>query len=193
MDNAEVYKGLDDIIKLYHMTIIGQLPTEEMNRGAREELNRLEDYRDTMIIKFETALWNDTEQRYEVSLDTDHQVVGTFKWEKLYADAISQLYPMIHGVIEPESKRAKMLYRKFSTYYQWEKMDHMLSEDTQSYWAVLAYASALMKDDKRLDEYLALYEAKVMKEHEKPIYNAEAAWIILACDYMIEYYEKIIN
>jgi hypothetical protein len=193
MDNCEVYKGLNDAIELYQSAILGQLPTEELNRKAENELKNLIDYRDEMAEKFETTLWNDSEQRYEVSLDKNHQVMGSFEWEDFYADATSQLFPIVNEVIEADSDRAIALYNQFSSYYQWEKMDHVYSDEEQTYWSVIAYIAALMEDTERLEEYLSYYESNVMDKHESPIYNSDAGWVILACHHMIKHYEGFLD
>ncbi len=96
--------------------------------------------------------------------------------------------PVIHGVITPHSKRARDLYQKFSTYYQWQNMEHITDGTADFYWTRFAYVAALMGDNERFDAFLTRYRQLAMPTHDSPAYNADAAWIILACKHMIESY-----
>ena len=55
------------------------------------------------------------------------------------------------------------------------------------YWGAAAYTAALMNDAQRLEGYLAAVE-KHRRQEPSTLYNADAAFISMACTQMIEGY-----
>jgi hypothetical protein len=192
MNNAEVYEGLKHAKILYQQVFLEALPSEEQDPATLDRLNKLNVAIKNMEQSLEDDFWNNQKNRYEVNLNEEHQVVGRFSWQNFYADATGQLFPIMHHLIEPDSQRAENLYQTFSSYYQWEDMQHLTDGNADFYWTRLAYTAALMGDTQRFDTYLDNYQAMAMTDHSSPAYNAESAWIILGCQEMIEHYQTVI-
>ncbi len=101
-------------------------------------------------------LWNGEETRYEYSAvfaDGDW-IVSEFDGRNFYPDAVSQLMPILTGVIDVDSIRAEALYQLFSETFDWQELEHMSGGHDEFYWGLIAYTAALMGDTARLDSYL---------------------------------------
>ncbi len=58
--------------------------------------------------------------------------------------------------------------------------EHVDSGATEFYWGMAAYCAAVMGDKERLDSYLTEYKKRAA-DHAYPLFNADAAWVVLAC------------
>ena len=47
-----------------------------------------------------------------------------------------------------------------------------------------------MNKEEQLRDYLMDYQSNYTTSHSYPLYNAEVAWVILACQHQVEEYEK---
>ena len=83
-----------------------------------------------------------------------------------------------------------MLYGKLCDTYQWERFEHVDDGASSFYWGVLAYTAAMQQDEQRVKAFMQTYQARVMPNHDYPIYCADSGWMILACGRMERYYEE---
>lgn len=190
MDNAEVYQGLSCASSLLEKVFLPHYNegTQEYN-DIKQMLVNLEETKDGQEKAFNTILWSETEQRYEIGIDNDGDVLNFCGWTEFYPDAVAQLFPILFGVIDTDSERARNLYFTFGQYFDWENMAHYENGDASFYWGLTAYCGALMLDEEKVLSYLDYYKNKVMPNHEYPAYNADVAWVVLACSKMFSYYQ----
>lgn len=99
-----------------------------------------------------------------------------------YPCATAQLFPILSGLIEPNTERAETLYNKFSDTYDWEKFDY----PDDFYWGANVYTAALMNDLDRVVTYMTEYKALMDGGHKYPLYNADIARASMAAYIMLE-------
>jgi hypothetical protein len=176
-DNAEVYRGLDDAVRLFENAL-----TETMS-GAAVVTEQLKNVRDTIKLKLEHDMYRPEGGYYEPALAVDGSSAFTFSWNNFYPSAVAQLSLISSGVLPPESRRAKQLYAAFNRYYavgQPEKDWPGMDIPDSFYWAAIAHTAALMGDFTRLKTYLDNYRRLAADERRYPLYCAEAGHVIQA-------------
>lgn len=190
MDNVEVYEGISCAINIFQHVFLPHYADNTYEKNEVQNiLNRLTAINSKQMESIERKLWNVVEQRYEVGLNNVDGRLDFSGWTQFYPDAVSQLFPIIFGTIEPDNDRARSLYDKFSNHFDWENFEHHLNGDAKFYWGILAYCGALMHDEEKVKDYLDYYAKNIMKNHDYPVYNADVAWVVLACSEMANYYQ----
>ncbi len=176
MDNCEVYEGTIAAAGIFEDIVLS---------GKNEYISMRDDCRELIsIIKknINSKLWNYTGKYYKPGIAA---YVGAptkiFSWNLYYPQATSQLFPIICGVIEPNTERAKHLYSKFCESFEWENFDY----PDDFYWGANVYAAAIMNDVDRVTAYMTNY-AELMDDHAWPLYNADAARTSMAAYMMLE-------
>ena len=177
MDNCEVYEGAVAASKIFEAirqeSEIGTVSyfSEEYERLAFEVKENIN-----------TKLWNFVGGYYRPGI-TAYVSIPTkiFFWEIYYPQATSQLFPVICGVIEPDTQRAKNLYEKFCETYHWEAFDYPDS----FYWGANVQAAAVMNDLDSVVEYMENY-LPLTEEHSWPLYNMDIARTAMAAKIMID-------
>lgn len=185
MDNSEVYEGL--VCAQALLTQIGS------DAGSDELLSRVNALTETLSQSIEDYFWYPGERRYEHSLFfRDGWKADSFDATKFYPDATSQLFPVFTGVIDYSDMRAQRLYETFCDNFAWQRLEHIANGDDRNYWGVIAYTSALLGDTTRLNSYLDNvenqhnYETYETQSTGNTLYNADAAFISMACTHMAQ-------
>lgn len=176
MDNCEVYEGAVAAAGIFE---------EIVNCGKNEYASVRDDCRElisTVKESINSKLWNYVGGYYRPGI-TAYVSIPTkiFSWDLYYPQATSQLFPIICGVIEPETKRAQSLYSKFCDSFEWEHFDY----PDDFYWGANVYAAAVMNDLDRVVTYMTEYSA-LMESHSWPLYNADSARTSMAAYIMLE-------
>lgn len=176
MDNCEVYEGAIAAAGIF----------EEIVTSGKNEYARLRDDCKELIStireKINTELWNPVGGYYRPGI-TAYVSIPTkvFSWDLYYPQATSQLFPIICGVIEPDTKRAEQLYSKFCESFDWESFDY----PDDFYWGSNALAAAIMGDVDSVTAYMTSY-SELMNNHAWPLYNADIARTSMAACVMLE-------
>lgn len=174
MDNAEVYSGSRDGVRLYKALFADDEMTVTLAKANT-----------TIKKNIESRLWNKKGGYYYPAVEKNGKPSGKFKWNRFYMDATAQVFPVNNGVISPKSKRAVTLYKTFNKHWstskyknhRWEKLKY---PDTY-YWGDLVYAAALMKDRARARTYMATYMKKVKASgHAYPLTCGDCGKVIMA-------------
>lgn len=164
MDNCEVYAGLKGGAHLYAEVL-------EDPEGA-ERLKASAAFYDE---NFAADWW-----------DGDHFTAclgdESFSWEEFYQSASSQAFPVIYGLIAPESETAQELYRTFCSHWDWPDMCYISSGDTEYCWGQLLVWGVMMHDEAGAARYIERYKEMTAAGHHYPVYCADAAMILIACD-----------
>lgn len=194
MDNAEVNKGLEDALFLTEEVFLKDPPDSRSEVSALEDLNtQIEDALLKNTEAFENLLWNGGAMRYEIGIGKNNELLNFIGWEIFYPDATAQMFPVAFGMIDPDSKRAELLYEKFCSEYNWENLEPLYDGSTGHYWCILAYSGAVMGDTEKVDKFLINYQKTVLKNHNDPMYIGDAGWCVLTCEKMISIYDEKIN
>ncbi len=178
MDNCEVYDGLLAAAELFE-NVLSELGTEF---EATEK--KCADAAVEVLQTIENELWTPLLNYYEVGVRKLVKVPSDiFYWRQYYPSATAQLFPIIHGVIAPNTERANKLYDKFCETYDWESFDY----PDDFYWGANLQAAVKMNDIDRIVTYITNY-TELMKDHAYPLYNADAARVCLAANELLKKY-----
>jgi hypothetical protein len=131
MDNCEAYRGLRDLANLYTAY------------GLTSQASFYNTHADQMLNGIQTALWNSANNDY-YWYTTDSGSSGTVNWNNFYPDAVSQIFPIAFGVIQPTDQRAIDIWNTFQSH--WKSQWTTLSTGDQYPWVIIGYAAALMGD-----------------------------------------------
>lgn len=176
MDNCEVYEGAVAAAKIFEEIVLS---------GRNEYADMRDDCKELIVTVKENInnkLWNYIGGYYRPGIAAYVSVpTKIFSWNTYYPQATSQLFPIICGVIEPNTERAEHLYGKFCDSFEWEKFDY----PDAFYWGANVYAAAVMNDLERVVTYMTEYSA-LIDEHKWPLYNADSARASMAAYIMLE-------
>ncbi len=176
MDNCEVYEGAIAAAGIF----------EEIVLSGKEEYSSVRDDCKELISavkeNINRKLWNPIGRYYKPGI-TAYVSIPTkvFSWNLYYPQATSQLFPIICGVIEPDTARSEHLYGKFCESFEWESFDY----PDDFYWGANVQAAAIMNDIDSVTAYMTNY-AELMDDHAWPLYNADAARTSMAAYMMLE-------
>jgi len=131
MDNCEAYRGLRDLASLYTAY------------GLSTQASFYTTHADQMLNGIQTALWNSANNDY-YWYTTDSGSSGTVNWNVWYPDAVSQIFPIAFGVIQPTDQRAINIWNTFQSH--WKNQWTSLSTRDQYPWIIVGYVDALMGD-----------------------------------------------
>ena len=178
MDNCEVYEGLLNAAELFE-NVLSPL-------GAEFEAieKKCADAAIEVLQTIEKELWTPVSDYYEVGIRKLVKIPSDiFYWKKYYPCATAQLFPIIHGVIAPNTERANKLYDKFCETYDWENFDY----PDDFYWGANLQAAVKMNDMDRIVTYMTNY-AELIEAHAYPLYNADAARVSLSAYALLQKY-----
>lgn len=176
MDNCEVYEGAIAAARLFEEIVLrGKTEYTDM----RDDCGKLID---TVKENINVNLWNYIGGYYSPGI-TAYVPIPTkvFSWNLYYPQATSQLFPIICGVIEPNTQRAVRLYEKFCDTYDWEHFDY----PDVFYWGANVQAAAVMGDVDSVVEYMTNY-LPLTEKHSWPLYNMDSARVSMAAYMMLQ-------
>lgn len=176
MDNCEVYEGASAATNLF----------EEIVKGGKTEYIDMRDDCEKLISTVKESinrkLWNFVGGYYSPGITAYVRIpTKIFSWNIYYPQATSQLFPIICGVIEPDTERARSLYEKFSEAYHWEAFEY----PDAFYWGANVQAAAIMNDVESVAEYMGNY-LPLTEKHSWPLYNMDSARVAMAAYKMLQ-------
>ncbi len=176
MDNCEVYEGFSASSRIFEEIVLkGKTEYTDMRDKCGELSFTVRD-------NINSKLWNYIGGYYLPGI-TAYVSIPTkiFSWNTYYPQATSQLFPIICGVIDPGTDRAKNLYEKFSASFHWEAFDY----PDDFYWGANVQAAAVMNDLDSVTEYMENY-LPLTEKHSWPLYNMDIARTAMAAKIMID-------
>lgn len=178
MDNCEVYEGLLDAVELYGNVLSG------LGADYKATADKCAACAAEVADTIESQLWLPLLGHYQVGAWKNSGITSdVFLWSKYYPCATAQLFPIIHGLIAPDTERANKLYDKFCESYNWENFEY----DDVFYWGANLQAAVMMNDIDRVVTYMTNYK-ELMTDHAYPLYNADAARVCLGASMLLERY-----
>lgn len=175
MDNCEVFEGITAAINLFEKAICPDDTT------CTDTLEALKNAESAMEKAFDRSFWNYFGGYYKPAVTKSGTDALDFSWDNYYPAATSQLFPIICGVIAPDTVRANSLYTQFCASYEWEKLE---IPDTFC-WGSNVYAAALMNDIDSAMCYMNTYTEK-FTNHQYPLYNADCAKVAMAAKILLD-------
>ncbi|MDD3652913.1 MAG: hypothetical protein PHO01_01825 [Desulfotomaculaceae bacterium] len=162
MDNCEVYRGLKDFANLLHS--IGDQDAMKYQSKAS-----------AIAAGIEKMLWNPRTNCYHSS--KTGWFVSRLNLGKFYPDAACQVFPVLYGLLEPDSKRARNLYSLFNNC----QPDWVFIKPPDFPWMLLGYYACLLGDFKRALEKIKQADKLYIGPQSGNWYCAEAAFYVLTC------------
>jgi hypothetical protein len=163
MDNSEVYRGLSDLTTLRAQAF------GDLAGAARASSHALH-----VQAAIRTRYWDAKRGLFALALDD----IGAKVWPKagdFMEDGTSQLFPILHGVIEPTSPQAQIAYRRFSEAFpDWPTLE---KPDTFP-WASVAFVALQMNDVSRARTFATTVQKRYAPEFAYPWYCAESGWYV---------------
>lgn len=178
MDNCEVYEGTLAAAELFKDVLCIADP------ALTEVQKKCENTAIEIARTIENKLWMPLADHYEAGIRKHISFPSDiFSWNQYYPSATAQLFPIIHGLIAPNTERANKLYDKFCEKYDWENFNY----PDAFYWGSNLQAAVAMNDIDSAVVYLKNYE-KLIDNHAYPLYNADAAKVCLALNTLLNKY-----
>jgi hypothetical protein len=166
MDATEVYAGFNDLATL-RSGAYGNLA------GALAASQRAATLRATIIGTF----WNDA--RGTFATDMDASGAQSLPDPGVWADSMSQLAPILHGVIAPSSAVATGIYSRFNAAFpSWTS----LVKPDEYPWTSVAFVALQMNDTARAAAYRSAVDAAYTPQFAYPWYCAESGWYLRVVD-----------
>lgn len=162
MDNCEVYEGLINGSKLYSHAYSDNQVSQKLLKLAEQNYDSIEN-----------NMWKKDYYCYLIDNGGKGSKPDYNTW---YADATSQLFPILCGLIKPESDRAKFIYNNFNVHHSdW----HKTKKSGAFPDAYIGYIAALMNDYERVSSFLNLCEKNYINNNNLwPWYNVECSYFI---------------
>lgn len=181
MDNCEVYAGLNSASHILEKVMLrqhGMFSKEYWN--IRKQIMSLKLLAYKMKAAIEIYLWNNERGCYDVGISSNGNAIQADECNDFYPDAVAQLFPIVFDLINPRGQRAQYIYDKFSKEFEWQSLSHYYDNKSSFYWGIITFCGSIMGDKDKVEQYIrALYNAEA-PDYNYPLYNADAAWVILA-------------
>jgi hypothetical protein len=160
MDNCEVYKGLADLAWLFRNVFAEP-------QGADWYQVHADNVKNAVL----------TELSNGASFYVYKEAAGkkAVDWSIWYSHGVSQLFPLLFGVIAPDSQRARALYAELNEHHAgWESANKDFFP-----WAIVGYAAVLLGDLPRAETFSARMRTQYVDAgHPYPWHVAEAGWLL---------------
>lgn len=162
MDNCEVYRGMRDAAALFQA--LGNGSTSAFyNSHADAALQGL------------MSMW--LGHGFAVYKDNGGNLAAP-NWGTWYADAVSQLYPVLEQVLPASDPKVQEVYWRFNTAWQnWANLSFNTSDPFP--WVLVSNAAARMGDSARVNTYIVnVQHLYVNKGFPWPFYSMEAGFFM---------------
>ena len=170
MDNCEAYRGLRDLAQLFQNAFNDFSKAQYYNSKADLMLQGIND----MWMNGVWAVYKDGIGR-----------LANPNYSTWYADATSQLFPVMQGVISPDDARSQQVYDQFNSAWPgWPNLS--FSSQDPFPWVMIAAAAAAMGDSSRVNTYINTIQTKYAANgFPWPWYCMEAGWYMRLNAYML--------
>ena len=169
MDNSEVYHGLLDLAYL-RSQVYGDIAG-----SIRASAHALQ-----VQTAIESELWNPSLSEFAVLADN----AGNLTWPQAgnWQDGVSQLFPILHGVVAPASATAQNVYARFSAAFPgWP----LLQKPDEYPWVDVAFVALQMNDFSRATTYAKSIQQQYSPAFAYPWYCSESGWYIRLLDGLV--------
>jgi hypothetical protein len=162
MDNSEVYRGLVDLATLRTQAF------GDLAGGMRASSHALQ-----IQAAIATTYWDPNRGAFAVAIDA----AGNKIWPQSgnWYDGTTQLFPILHGVIDPSSAQAQTACGQFTSAFPgWP----LLQKPDPFPWASVAFVALQMNDVGRANTYASTVQSQYAPAFAYPWYCAESGWYL---------------
>jgi hypothetical protein len=170
MDNCEAYRGLRDLAVIFQTAVGDSAKAAIYNAAADRMLQGI----NGMWMNGSWAVYKD-----------NGGTLAAPNMAKWYADATSQLFPVLEGVIAASDPRSVQVYANLNAAWPgWPSLSYNAQDSFP--WILVGDAAAIMGDSARVNTFVQSIEAQyVTKGFPWPMYSAEAGWFLRLNAYML--------
>jgi hypothetical protein len=170
MDNCEAYRGLRDLAQVFQNAFNDTAKAQYYNSKA-----------DLMLQGINGMWMGNAWAVYKNGIGA--LIAPNFGiW---YADATSQLFPVMQGVISPGDGRSQQVYNRFNGAWPGWPTLSFNSQDPFP-WVMIAGTAAVMGDTGRVNTYLnSIHNKYVSQGFPWPFYDMEGGWYMRVNAYMM--------
>ena len=170
MDNCEAYRGLRDLAVVFQTALGNPTKAAIYNAAADRMLQGI------------NGMWMDGSWAVYKDNAGNLTAPNMAKW---YADATSQVFPVLEGVIAPNDPRSVQVYANLNAAWPgWPSLSYNAQDSFP--WILVGDAAAIMGDTTRVNTFVQSIEAKyVTKGFPWPMYSAEGGWLMRLNAYML--------
>jgi hypothetical protein len=168
MDNCEVYRGLRDAAALF----------QNLGYGSKAAF-----YNSHADAAFQ-GIWNMwLGDGFAVYKDNGGNLAAP-NWNTWYADAVSQLFPVLEQVLPASDPKVQEVYWRFNV--AWQNWDNLSFNSSDPFpWALVSNAAARMGDSARVNTYVVnIQNLYVNRNFPWPFYSMEAGFFMQVNAYM---------
>lgn len=166
IDNCQVFRGYLDYGRLLELAGDGA--------GAARISARAEATRQAI----NTQLWNEADRSYYYDLAESGKPAAV-NWNRWYREngAVSQLFPILYGVVEPADPRAIDLYDRFNrSFPDWPEL---VKPDEEFAWTSVSYAAMKMGDPARARRFVEAVDRRIgAAGYRWPWHIEESGWLL---------------
>lgn len=170
MDNCEAYRGLRDLAQIFQYAFNDLSKVQYYNAKA------------DLMLQGINGLWmGNSWAVYKDGVG----VLTAPNFGTWYADASSQLFPVMQGVIPPSDGRSQQVYNSFNG--AWPGWPNLSFNSQDSFpWVMIGAAAAVMGDTSRVNTYLNNIQSRYQSAgFPWPFYNMEGGWYMRLNAYMM--------
>ena len=170
MDNCEAYRGLRDLAMLFQHAFNNPSKAAYFNARA-----------DMMLAGIQNMWMGSNYGVYKDALGR----LGPVNWGTWYADATSQLFPVLLGVISPSDPHATQIYATFNAHWPgWPQLSFQAQDPFP--WVLVVDAAVRMGDSARVSAYMASVQNKYVSQNFPwTWYCAENGWYMRLNSYLL--------
>ena len=169
MDNCEVYRGLIDGSYIYYQIYSDMIMYNTLKDLAKNNYNSIQN-----------KMYSSKENTYYCAIDK-LGIKNKLNLNKWYPDAVSQLFPILYGVIDINSTEAKDIYNIFNQHQPNWYNENNTSDFPNAY---VGYIGSLMKDHEKVNDFIKHCINKYINNENK------WPWNTFECSYFIRILEK---
>lgn len=171
-DNAEAYRGLQDLVSLYKAL------------GVTTKANYYSAYVGPMGTAISSGpLWDKAGNEF-YTYTTVSGASGTVDWTQWYGiyGSVSEIFPIALGVISPTSSEAQQIWTTFQNHWR-TKWINLTADSTGYPWTIVGYTAALMGDTADANAFIKNVEQKYVNTNFTggPWSVNEAGYFIRLC------------
>lgn len=170
MDNCEAYRGLRDLALVYQNAFNDTAKAQYYNAKA------------DLMLQGINGMWlNGSWAVYKDGVGN----LAAPNYSVWYADATSQLFPVLMGVIPASDPRSQQVYNKFNA--AWPGWPNLSFNAVDPFpWVMVADTAALMGDAPRANTYISNIQSKYAANgFPWPFYDMEAGWYMRLNNYLM--------
>jgi hypothetical protein len=165
-DNCEVFRGLTDLASI------------ENDLHHPDRANAFSAAAERTRAAIEATLWRPDTNRYADFVDASGKLVAIKP--AVWKSAVSELFPILYGVIDAKTPRALEIYARFNEEFpRWPELD----KPDQFAWALVADVAAIMGDTTRAQTFIqSIQPAYEARNFPWPWHVEEAAFVVIVVE-----------